>query len=571
MKIFKMWYTLVWSAHPPRVLKMTSIYTQIRGRVSIVDIISRYLKLRKKGTTYSALCPFHKERTPSFTVQESKGQYHCFGCGAHGDAIDFVKAIEHLSTIEAVKKIADQAGIPFEPNAWQHDEGQQEEREVLLHCLEDVTQIFRAALLNNKRALAYLKGRGISEACQAAFHLGWSDKTVMHMVRQRYSLDTLIKVGLVTKETQRNFFEERIMFPIFNVRKHVIGFGARSLDDARTPKYLNSPETCLFVKHETLYGIEHLKADQPCLIVEGYLDVLACWGHANAVSCLGTALSTEHLKHVWKLTSETIVCFDGDAAGQRATYKALCTALPILEHGKLLRVACMPQGQDPQSVIHYQGWPAMASMTTQALPLFESLYAKIFSEEVFRIPEKRAQAVRSWREHIELIREPDIRYAYQAMFKERFYTKKKHAQSPIVQPLHVSSVLGIELLLGAVCQFPQLALEVEESLSQLHCPQAYQTLHQEIVQWIMTSSHMQSQDPSNAEGIQHPYALELLERIRPHLTSWETLNIQDLREEWIEMFNIYQTQYYLQEIRDTLKDDAHVMFSQWEELKLLTC
>jgi DNA primase len=191
---------------------MTSIYTQIRGRVSIVDVISRYLKLRKKGTVHSALCPFHKERTPSFTVQESKGQYHCFGCGAHGDVIDFVQTVERLTTIEAVKKIAEQARIPFEPRDWIHDEKKQEERASLLTCLEDVTAIFRHALVHNTYALDYLKGRGISTQCQEAFHLGWCDKATMQTIRQRYSLDTLIKAGLVTKETHRNFLKIALCF-----------------------------------------------------------------------------------------------------------------------------------------------------------------------------------------------------------------------------------------------------------------------------------------------------------------------------------------------------------------------
>jgi DNA primase len=361
------------------------------------------------------------------------------------------------------------------------------------------------------------------------------------------------------------------MFPILNSRKEVIGFGARSLDGRRTPKYLNSPETILFIKHQTLYGIEQLKPEQPCLIVEGYLDVLACWGHTPAVSCLGTALSVEHLQHLWKVTSQTILCFDGDSAGQRATYKAMCTALPILEHGKFLRITSLPPGQDPQSIIQYQGWPTMSSIMTQALTLFESLYRRIFPKEVLSIPEKRAQAVRSWRKHVELIHESDIRYAYQALFKEKFYTKYKHRDADASSPPHVSSVLGVELLLGAVYQFPQLALEVEESLSQLHCPEAYRTIHQEIMDWITACSHATSEKETAAFLLKRAESTQLLERIRPHLAGWEKLDVQTLQEQWIEMFNIYQTQYYLEGMRDTLKKNAHVMFSQWEELKLLTC
>ena len=550
---------------------MTSIYTQIRTRVSIVDVISGYVKLRKKGLVHSALCPFHKERTPSFTVQEAKGQYHCFGCGAHGDVIDFVKVVERLTTIEAVKKIAEQAGIPFESKEWRQGNTHQEERATLVSCLEEVAAIFRQGLIQNANALHYLKSRGISTPCQEAFQLGWCDKMIMKTVRERCSVDTLIKSGLITKESQRNFFEDRIMFPILNTRKEVIGFGARSLDDRRTPKYLNSPETVLFIKHQILYGIDHLKPDQPCLIVEGYVDVLACWGHTPAVSCLGTALSVEQLQQLWKMTPESIVCFDGDTAGQRATYKAMCTALPILEHGKILRIACLPSGQDPQSIIHYQGWPAMSSIATQAVILFESLYGKIFPKEVLKVPEKRAQAVRSWKEHTELIRESDIRYAYQALFKEKFYAKYKRHDATVSAPPLVSSVLGVELLLGAVCQFPQLALEVEESLSQLRCPEAYGALYQDIMDWIATCSHAASDEEASSVLLNRVEATDILERIRPHLAGWEKLDMQALREQWIEMFNIYQTQYYLEGMRDTLKHNTHVMFSQWDELKLLTC
>ena len=322
-----------------------SIYTQIRQRISIIDLVSRYIKLRKKGTFWSALCPFHQEKSPSFSVQDSKGTYHCFGCGAHGDVIDFVKNIEGITYVKALEKLAEQANI----QGWKLNESYvKNEDSELKACLKMVCEYCEKALKTHEPALNYLRSRGISASCQEHFELGWCDGFVMNQIRCHIPVPLLIKAGLITGFHQRNFFEERILFPIFNGRFEVLGFGGRSLKMNQMPKYLNSPETPLFIKHQVLYGIEYLKPNVSCVVVDGYLDALAFWNRMPAVACLGTALSCEHLQMLWRVTAEPIICFDGDAAGKRGIYKAINTALPILEPGNTLRISWLPAGLDPQ-------------------------------------------------------------------------------------------------------------------------------------------------------------------------------------------------------------------------------
>ncbi|ETZ05398.1 MULTISPECIES: DNA primase [Holospora] len=547
-----------------------SIYSQIRHRISIVDLVSGYIKLQKKGNNWSALCPFHKEKSPSFVVQEVKGSYHCFGCGAHGDVIDFLKNIEGITTIEAIQKLAEQANIQSWKNQYSYIKPQDTD---LKECLMHVCEYFIEALKNQEFAKNYLGNRGISFSCQEHFKLGWCDALVMQTIKSHISSDTLIKAGLITDQYHRNFFEGRITFPIFNARGEILGFGGRSLQEQKMPKYLNSPETSLFIKHQILYGIENLKSNLPCVVVEGYLDALAFWKRMPAVACLGTALSAEHLHMIWKVTPEPVICFDGDAAGKTGAYKAICTALPLLTPGNTLRIAELPLGQDPQSIIHYQGWDVMEKIIKDAAPLSEVLYHHIFSQEVLLVPERRAKAVLLWKQQTEIIKNSEVKRAYQSFFKERFYGKRFSSQKNKTAPCSVSLVLGIEILLGALCIFPGLLGQVQEILAQLYCPQVYVPLKEALIQW-------QALQENSFDSCHHPPTLldcsdaswykDLVQRVTPHLAFWQNLDLNTLQAQWIELFNAHQTQYHLEDMRDRLKDQSHLLFSEWEELKLLT-
>ncbi|ETZ06696.1 DNA primase [Holospora obtusa F1] len=546
----------------------TSVYTKIRHRISIVDLVSEYVKLRKKGNHWGALCPFHQEKSPSFVVQENKGSYHCFGCGAHGDVIDFVKNIEGITHAQALEKLAERAHISLPK-----DKPEKHKDFELKHCLLKVCDFFVQALQNHPAALHYLRKRGISLSCQEHFKLGWCDVSVMSAIKAHLSSDVLIKSGLISEKNGRNFFEGRIMFPILNSKSEVLGFGGRSLQDQKMPKYLNSPETPLFVKHQTLYGIGTLKHNSSCVIVEGYLDALAFWKYMPAVACLGTSLSEEHLRMIWSITPEPIVCFDGDQAGKKGAYRALCTALPLLEPGNTLRIATLPFGQDPQSILHYQGWEMMERILNDASPLFEALYQHVFSQEVSLTPERQAKAVILWKQQIETIRNIEVKRAYQAFFKERFYKKRTIFSKNQQVSCSVSVVLGVEILLGSVCIFPGLLGEVQELLVQLFCPDAYIPLKEALIEWKVhqendfdTCHHV----PTLVNFSDISWYEDLIRRIMPHLVFWKHLNLQDLQEQWIELFNTYQTEFYLKGVRSHLKDDVQFLFSQWEELKLLT-
>ncbi|PPE03195.1 DNA primase [Holospora curviuscula] len=548
-----------------------SIYTQIRHRISIVDLVSRYVKLRKKGITWSALCPFHQEKSPSFIVQELKGRYHCFGCGAHGDAVDFIKNIENITHIEALQKLAEQANIQGWKRGYENNQNSE-----LKECLQTVCDYCTKALKIHAPSLNYLKSRGISKACQEHFKIGWCDAHVMRHIRSHFSTEILTNAGIITRLHQKNFFEERILFPIFNGNCEILGFGGRSLHPAKMPKYLNSPETTLFIKHQILYGIEHLKSNLSCVVVvEGYLDALAFWNRMPAVACLGTALSCEHLHILWRATPEPVLCFDGDAAGKKGVQKAILTALPVLKPGNTLRIASLPEGQDPQSSIQYQGWAFMESILKNASSLSEVLYETIFPQEVLSVPERRAKAVLSWKQHVETIANTEVKHAYQTFFKERFYqrsfssrfvSRKKSEVS-----CTVSSVLGVEILLGALCVFPELYGEVQELFVQLHCPEAYASIKEDLIQWkarCVESSFLEGEVPKECSSLS--WYSTLVQRVTPHLVFWQQLDLNALQEQWIELFNAHQTQFYLERMRDTLKHNSDLLFSQWEELKLLT-
>jgi DNA primase len=363
---------------------------ELLNRVDIVDVIDSRVSLKKAGREYQACCPFHNEKTPSFTVSPGKQFYHCFGCGAHGNAIGFLMDYENLAFPEAVEELARSVGmeVPHEVTA-----GSPADERRLDHysLLEKAERFYRGQLRQHAqatRAVDYLKARGLSGEIAQTFGLGYAppgwDSLAKHL-HDAASRKLAVELGLLVQKDDGGCydrFRDRIMFPIRDRRGRCIGFGGRVLGDEK-PKYMNSPESPVFHKGRELYGLfEARKAGQKLerlLVVEGYMDVvaLAQFGLSNAVATLGTATTPEHLESLYRTVSEVVFCFDGDAAGRRAAWRALENTLPVLRDGREARFLFLPEGEDPDTLVRRIGADAFQQEIVESVPLsrffFESL------------------------------------------------------------------------------------------------------------------------------------------------------------------------------------------------------
>jgi len=361
---------------------------ELIARADIVEVVGGRVALKRAGSNYKGLCPFHGEKTPSFTVSPSKGFYHCFGCSAHGTAIGFLMAYDNLEFPEAVEALAEMMGLEVPREATGAPE-RKEENEDLYALLREADQIYRAALRSSETAIAYVKKRGIDGPTAGKFGIGYAPDAWDTVLRALGTSDErvakLIQAGLVvTNDSGRRYdrFRDRIMFPIRNARGQVIGFGGRVLGSGE-PKYLNSPETPVFRKGHELYGLfeARQKPGRPkeIIVVEGYLDVASLVQHGieNVVATLGTATTTENLRRLTRLTDKILFCFDGDRAGRAAAWRALETALPYGGGTLELKFLLLPEGDDPDSFVRSQGPDAFRALAEKAYPLSDFLVKEL--------------------------------------------------------------------------------------------------------------------------------------------------------------------------------------------------
>ncbi len=425
-------------AFPPQFLD------EIRARLPLSAVIQRRTRLVKKGREWSGLCPFHAEKSPSFTVNDDKGFFHCFGCGAHGDVITFTMRALNLDFLEAVKGLAEEAGLevprtgPEEQVRTAHLKTQQDAMTAAAAFFAGQLQTAAAA-----GARAYLARRGLDREAIARFGLGYAPPSAgQGLLKQALSADfpetMLIELGLVTrKEPDRpsfDYFRDRIMFPILDRTGRVIAFGGRVLGDAK-PKYLNSPDTPIFHKGRVLYGLSWARAAMTkkadLIVTEGYMDVIALnrAGFEGAVAPLGTALTEGQLEEIWRLSAEPILCFDGDAAGQRAAARALDRALPLLKAGRSLRFATLPDGEDPDSLIARYGPARMQMVLDQAQPLGETLWRHELAAAPVDTPERKAALEARLKERIALVADEGLRRAYHGFFRTCLFERLRPARS----------------------------------------------------------------------------------------------------------------------------------------------
>jgi len=364
---------------------------ELLSRVDIVEVINQRVPLKKAGREYQACCPFHSEKTPSFTVSPSKQFYHCFGCGAHGSALTFLMEYDRLSFPEAIEELATQMGMEV-PREAAFEQGP--DHRPIYELLDQVADWYAEQLRSHAeapRAIAYLKQRGLSGEVAATFRLGFAppgwDNVLKRFGGDDSKLQLLRDAGLISEPEGKCYdrLRERIIFPIRDGRGRVIGFGGRLLGDGK-PKYLNSPETPVFHKGRELYGLyearqTHKQLDK-VLVVEGYMDVvaLAQFDIRNAVATLGTATTAEHLNKLYRASNEVVFCFDGDRAGRDAAWKALQTALPLMKDGRQARFLFLPEGEDPDTLVRKIGAQAFRDELQHAQPLSEFFFAKLESQ-----------------------------------------------------------------------------------------------------------------------------------------------------------------------------------------------
>lgn len=372
------------------------------AKVDLVDLINQQIPLRKKsGSNYFARCPFHNEKSASFSVSQPKQFFYCFGCGAHGNAIDFFMQHDRLSFPEAVEALARLAGMEVPRTAAAVKKN--ESLPALFDLMTAVADYFYHQMRHSERAIHYLKGRGISGEIAKQFHLGYATTGWSHLLDQFGKSDEdrkkLLDAGLIIRKQEGGFydrFRDRILFPIHDYRGRIIGFGGRILDQGE-PKYLNSPETPLFQKGHELYGLyQAIKANRRLdriLIVEGYMDVIALFQHGitYAVATLGTATTSHHLHRLHRYTTEMIFCFDGDQAGRTAAWRALQVVLPHMQDNMQIRFLFLPDGEDPDSLVRKEGKPAFEARLQSALSLSAFFFQTVSQPTDLGTLEGRAQ------------------------------------------------------------------------------------------------------------------------------------------------------------------------------------
>jgi len=505
---------------------------RFKAAIPLGEVVGRYVQLRRRGRELVGLCPFHREKTPSFTVVEDKGFFHCFGCGAHGNAIDFVMRMEGLDFAGALQRLSDMTGIPLPEREKGRGDRAPKPEPGLLEALAAACAWYRRMLASpaGERARAYLEGRGVGPEAVATFELGYAppgpDALARHLRGTGFARELLEQAGLVLVRADGRMvdrFRERVMFPIHDRRGRVVGFGGRTLGD-HPAKYLNSPETPVFRKGELLYNLH--RAARPArtrgrlVLVEGYMDVIALAGAdiAEAVAPLGTALTPAQLQLAWRLADEPVLCFDGDAAGRRAAWRAALNALPHLRPGRSLRFSFLPAGEDPDSLVRSRGPEAFKALLEAAEPLVEVLWRFELEAADPTTPERRAALSRRVGELVREIRDPAVRAAYAGELYARLRALRPAPGSRGVKRAGAGTAVGRRMphpaaarrlaaemerlslevaaevaarLLVPVLRDPALLLDHEEAFAEaeLDSPEG-EALRREIMHWLAEAERL---------------------------------------------------------------------------------
>lgn len=583
---------------------------ELRARLTLSSIAGKRLRLTRAGREYKGCCPFHNEKTPSFYINDDKQFFHCFGCGAHGDIIGFTMRMDGASFPEAIENLAAQAGLQVpQDTPIERERFDQEKR--LYQVMERATAWFEAQLFapQGREALHYLRARGLSEEAMRRFHLGYAPNDgralIGTLTAEKFSLQELLAVGLVKKAEDRpdhySFFRNRVMFPVGDRRGRTVAFGGRVMGDGE-PKYLNSPDHALFHKGKLLYGLSRARAalsqGQPLIVVEGYMDVIALAesGYQGAVAPLGTAMTEEQLGILWRLLPpldareagrdySPILCFDGDKAGIRAASRAVERALPLLTPTQTVRVAYLPEGEDPDSLIKQSGKGAMQAVLDQAKPMIDALWDITAEGRRLQTPEERGAFIAALKQKTARIADETLRRLYQDAVQQKLSTafqwqksadrgfggasggqfwgkdrNKRGFSAPIVTNLarkqpRSANLLRERVLMAIILNHPALFHDFGEDLARIDFadPQL-EALRQQTLAILSDDSH----EPLDAaELYRHLSGGDECVALRPALTSTlseqtytharfarPSQSVEQARQGWKSIWNKYLQELY---------------------------
>ena len=459
------------------MITYSGVVERLNQQIRISEYVSKSVKLQKRGANHSGLCPFHQEKTPSFSVIDSKNLYHCFGCGASGDLIKFVQSTKNLGFVEAVKYLASIYGIELPK--------EEEKRAPSLEGkIKDINMLacefFKKNLYSNQgiEALKYLEHRGITRDEINKFSIGYGakHKTLLmdHLSTHGYTYEELKLAGLVVQLENSSIvdkFKGRIIFPIFNRKNEVIAFGGRSISDDYKPKYLNSPETVLFKKKETFYGENFVFTNRdrrPLFMVEGYLDLISMYraGVSAVVATLGTAISEFHLKKAWTVSEEPTLCLDGDTAGIKAMLATADLALGLLKPGYSVNFVQLPGKMDPEEALTTFGKDKLMTMLSTPIPLSEVIWNQALNITDGTTPEKQALLRQFITEKIAQITDFSVKEAYKQIFNKKIFELFRiKGQKALVETPLSKSCISVSLLgVAEKYELTLLALVVQEPL-----------------------------------------------------------------------------------------------------------
>jgi DNA primase len=488
-----------------------SFLDELRIRTPLSAVIGRRVRLARSGRQWKGCCPFHGEKTPSFYVYDD--HYHCFGCGAHGDAIGFVMQSQGAGFMEAVEQLATEAGLEVpkpSPEAAEADRKRHDLTSVLE--LAQTTYQRRLRLPEGRAALEYLRGRGLTEDTIQRFGLGWSGEgrgaLIGDLKREGVEQDLLMETGLLRGGEDGGrvgeLFFNRVMFPIRDRRGRVISFGGRTMGDGQ-PKYLNGPETALFSKRRNLYALDLARAARGAsiVVVEGYMDAIALHqaGFTGAVAPLGTALTEEQLEELWRLSPAPVLCFDGDAAGARASLRAAEVALPLLTPERSLKLISLPGGEDPDSFVRSKGQLAFQKALDTAEPLPDAIFRNMADRTNMRSPEDRARLRERLEQLARNIANRALAAEYRRFFLDKFfetrYIKKKAGANSIryASPRSFSNQRKerLDYLTCLILRHPFILPRVGDEFERLDLPPNLGLLREEIWEWRTEAAALESE------------------------------------------------------------------------------
>ena len=464
---------------------------ELRSKVSIVDVVSQKVKLTRKGREHLGLCPFHNEKTPSFTVNEAKGFYHCFGCGAHGDIVKFEMEANNLPFMDTLEKLSRKAGVSM-PKFSKDNSAEQEKKKSLYEIMELAAAFYEKNLYLpiGSKGLEYFYNRGLDDELIKKFRLGYAPNNnglKAYLNSKGISEHDMSELGLIaTPETQghiaHDFFRDRIMIPIRDKKGQVIAFGGRIMGDGQ-PKYLNSPETPVFNKRKMLYNINFARDEgyksRNFIICEGYMDVIALdkFGFSYSAAPMGTALTEDQIMEAWKIVPEPILCFDGDNAGQKAALRSVERALPILKAGYSLKFMFLPDKMDPDEFLKAKGKDEFLNLMQQTTPLMQLLWDKNTKDKTASTPEQKALIEKTIMEEVAKITDEKVRSYYMQEMKKRIYEtygagtlkiytskNKPNYQKNVSNIKPPLADIDIRFILAGMIIYPELIEDFEEKL-----------------------------------------------------------------------------------------------------------